>query len=258
MIDSHCHLDFEPFKGRLDEIIDAALSAGVHTMINIGADLQSSINTVALSEKYDCIYATVGVHPHDAKTYNDDVEKQFRALLENKKVVAVGEIGLDYYRDLSPRPVQKEAFRRQLELAVDIKKPVVIHTREAFADTLAIIEEFAHRLVGGVFHCFPGNLHDALEVIDLGFEISVGGVVTYPKARMAEIATNTPLENILLETDCPYLAPVPFRGKTNQPAYVQYVRDKIAKLRGISPDEVEKISDRNSRRMYRLVDIGEG
>lgn len=258
MIDSHCHLDFKPFQGQLDEIISAADLAGVNTLINIGADLQTSINSVALAGKYDCIFATVGVHPHDAKTYTEDVEQKFRELLENKKVVAVGEIGLDYYRDLSPRPAQKETFCRQLELAIDLKKPVVIHTRDAFEDTLSIIEDFAHRLVGGVFHCFPGNLREAQEVINLGFDISIGGVVTYPKSKMAEVAAEAPLENILLETDCPYLTPVPFRGKTNQPAYVQYVRDKIAELRGITPEEVEKVTDRNSRRMYRLADIGEG
>jgi len=254
MIDSHCHLDFDAFDSQRDKIIDNAKAAGVHTMVNIGADLKSSKNSAALAEKFDCIYAAVGVHPHDAKTYDDNIEEQFRQFLKRKKVVAVGEIGLDFYRDLSPRPIQKEIFIRQLELAIEVKKPVVIHTREAFTETVAIVETYAHRLVGGVFHCFPGTLRDAHEVINLGFYISVGGVVTFPKAKMSEVAAAAPLDKILLETDSPYLAPVPFRGRRNEPAYVKHVCDKVAELRGVTSAEVEKVTDRNSQRMYRLID----
>jgi TatD DNase family protein len=258
MIDSHCHIDFKEFAGKTDEIVGNALEAGVHTLINIGANLQTSINSVALSKKYDCIYATVGVHPHDAKIYNDEIEVKLLELMVNKKVVAVGEIGLDFYRDLSPRNIQRKIFRRQLEIAVDRKLPVVIHTRDSFQETLKIVKEYQSRLTGGVFHCFPGTVKDAYTVVDMGFYISVGGVITFPKAKMAEVAGEAPLESILLETDSPYLTPEPFRGKTNQPAYVRYVRDKVAELRGISKDEVEKITDRNCQKMYRLVDIIEG
>ncbi|PKK84121.1 MAG: hydrolase TatD [candidate division Zixibacteria bacterium HGW-Zixibacteria-1] len=255
MIDSHCHLDFKDFSGRLEDIIKNALLAGVHTMVNIGADLRTSINSVKLADEYDCIFATVGVHPHDAKKYNADVEDQLIQLMNNKRVVAVGEIGLDFYRDLSPRDLQKKVFRRQLEIAVDRKLPVVIHSRESFGETVEIVKEYSSRLVGGVFHCFPGTTKDAIEVIDLGLHISVGGVITFPRARMAEVATEVPLDKILLETDSPYLTPEPYRGKTNQPAYVRFVRDKLAQLRGISAKEVEKITDRNCQKMYRLVEV---
>ncbi len=255
MIDSHCHLDFKDFDKNRAEIIKNALDAGVHTMVNIGADLQTSINSVKLAEQYDFIYATVGVHPHDAKTFNPEVEEQLRRMIEHKKVAAVGEIGLDYYRDLSPRNIQEKVFRRQLEIAVEKDLPVVIHTRESFRDAVDIVSDYAGDLPGGIFHCFPGTVDDAYKVIDLGFHISVGGVITFPRAKMATVAVEAPLNRIAIETDSPYLTPMPYRGKTNQPAYVKYVCDKIAELRGMPAEEVEKITDRNSQRVYRLVDV---
>ncbi len=259
MIDSHCHLDFKEFNKNRDEVIRNAISAGVHTMINIGADLPTSIKSVKLAEKYDCIFAAVGVHPHDVKTYNDDVENELLRLMENKKVKAIGEIGLDFFRDLSPRQMQKEVFRRQLELAVAKKLPVVIHAREAYKETTEIVREYAKNIVAGVFHCFQGDAKKAFGIIDFGFSISVGGKITYPKDEMAAMATEIPLDYLLLETDSPYLTPVPFRGKSsNQPAYVRYVRDKLAELKNISIDEVEKITDRNTQKLFRLVDIFEG
>ncbi len=258
MIDSHCHLDFREFNKNRDEVIQNALSSGVLTMINIGADLQTSINSVELADKHDSVFATVGVHPHDARTYNDKVEQELSRLTENKNVKAIGEIGLDFYRDLSPRTIQKDVFRRQLELAISKKLPVVIHTREAFEETAEIVREYAQKLTGGVFHCFPGNAKNACEVIDLGFHISVGGVITYPGAGMAKMATEVSLEHVLIETDSPYLTPVPYRGKKNQPAYVRYVRDKLAELKDISVEEVETITDRNCQKLFRLVDIFEG
>ncbi|MEW6016238.1 MAG: TatD family hydrolase [Candidatus Zixiibacteriota bacterium] len=252
MTDSHCHLDFKEFRGRLDSIIEAAHQAGVHTMINIGADLETSRNSVSLAMKYESVYATVGVHPHDARTYNDDVASELTALLGKSKVVAIGEIGLDYYRDLSPRPVQKKVFRQQLELAVKHQMPVVIHTREAFPETFEIVKEYSPRLPGGIFHCFPGTVEEAMQVIGIGFHISVGGVITFPNSRMAAVAAGVPLDRILLETDSPYLAPVPYRGKTNQPAYVRVVAEKLAALRNLSVEEIEKVTDRNCRKVYRL------
>jgi TatD DNase family protein len=258
MIDSHCHLDFREFSGNQDKVIDNARSAGVHTMINIGVSLQSSHRSVELADTYDCVYAAVGVHPHDAKTYDDRVESELVRLTENKKVVAIGETGLDYYRELSPRHVQKKVFRRQLEIAVDKKLPVVIHTRESFPEALEMVKEYSGRLVGGVFHCFPGSVKEAHDVIDLGFHISVGGVITFPKARMATVAAEVPLEHILLETDCPYLTPSPVRGKINQPSYVRYVRNKLALLKNVPSEEIENVTDRNSQKVFRLVDVFEG
>ncbi len=258
MIDSHCHIDFNDYDKNRPDIIKEALSSGVHTIINIGADLQTSRNSVELAQRYDCVYASVGVHPHDAKTYDNNVEKELLKLMGHHKVKAVGEIGLDFYRDLSPRNVQEKVFRRQLEIAIDQKLPIVIHTRDSFEETIKIVREYKSKLSGGVFHCFPGTAEDAHRVIDMGFYISVGGVITYPKAKMAQTAKEVPIEKILLETDSPYLTPVPYRGKTNQPAYVRYVRNKLAELKEMSVTEVEKITDRNSQKMYGLVDIFEG
>ncbi len=258
MIDSHCHLDFDAYDKNRETVINDAVSAGVHTLVNIGCDLASSERSIALAEKYDAVYATVGVHPHDAKTLGDDVLQRLRELAVHKKVVAIGEIGLDFYRDLSPRNLQRQAFEQQLELAADLELPVVIHTRESFERTCEIVGDFAPDLKGGVFHCFPGNDRDAHRVIDMGFLISVGGVITYKNSQMARTATAIPLEHIILETDSPYLTPVPFRGRQNSPANIPYVRDKLAELKGISPAEVEKVTDQTCRKLYGLIETFEG
>ncbi|MCP4684862.1 MAG: TatD family hydrolase, partial [bacterium] len=201
MIDSHCHLDFKDFDNNRDEIIREAVRAGVHTMVNIGADLTTSQRSVALADEYDMIFAAVGVHPHDAQTLDDRTFDEIRRLSAHSKVKAIGEIGLDYYRDLSPRPVQKKAFQGQLRLAVDVNLPVVIHTREAFEDTYDIVREYAGDLPGGVFHCFPGTTEEAFRVFDLGFIIAVGGIITYKNASMAVTASEVPLDKIMIETD---------------------------------------------------------
>jgi TatD DNase family protein len=254
MIDSHCHLDFDDFDGWREEIIKEAQAAGVHTIINIGVDQNSSRKSLELAQTHEGMYATVGVHPHDAVTFNDEVEQTIEQLASNERVVAVGEIGLDFYRNLSSHDVQREAFRRQLELAVERKKPVVIHTRNSFRETVDIVREYASNLVGGVFHCFPGSVDDALEVIELGFVISVGGVITFPNAKMAEVAALVPLDKIILETDAPYLTPVPHRGQQNRPSYVKYVYQKLAELRGASVEDVEKVVDRTVKKLFGLVE----
>ena len=258
MIDSHCHLDFKDFDGLRDEMVAEAREAGLHTIVNIGVDLETSKSSVALAEKYDMIYATVGVHPHDAKTWNDDVKKELAALAGHDKVKAIGEIGLDFYRDHSPRPAQKQVFHEQLKMAAELKLPIVIHTREAFEETLEIVKDFAPSLTGGVFHCFPGDIDDAYRVFELGFIISVGGVITFKNSRMARVAAEVPLENIMLETDAPYIAPEPFRGKTNHPAFVVHSGRKLAELKKISYNEVEKITDRTARKFFKLVATFEG
>jgi TatD DNase family protein len=254
MIDSHCHLDFDAFDGKREQALADARGAGVHTIINIGADAQSSERSVELAKQHDMVYATVGVHPHDAKTLDGTVLERLRELTVEKKVVAIGEIGLDFYRDLSPREVQAKAFRQQLELAVETKLPIVIHTRESFPETVEIVKEYGSDLKGGVFHCFPGTTEDALEVIGMGFVISVGGVITFPKARMAGVAAAVPLDKILLETDAPYLTPEPHRGKQNFPAYVQYVYRKLASLKELPVAEVEKTVDRTVQKLFGLVE----
>ena len=255
MIDSHCHLDDRKYEGEVGRIVEEAVRAGVSTIVTIGTDLATSEKAVAYAHRFERVYATVGTHPHDAKTFNTQTIEQYREWAKDTRVVAIGEIGLDYYRDLSPRPVQKKVFEEQLRLAVEVKLPVVIHTRESFEDTLAIVGEFARDLVGGVFHCFPGPVDDAARGCDLGFVVSVGGVITYPNSGMAKMAAEIPLDKVLLETDAPYLTPVPHRGKTNTPAMVTFVRDKLAEIRGMSPSEIEKITDRNSQKLFGLAEV---
>jgi len=255
MIDSHCHLDFDAFNDCRDEAINEARAAGVNTIVNIGVDRTSSVRSVELAHTYDSIYAAVGVHPHDAKTLDDEVEQTFRELTGRGKTVAIGEIGLDFYRNLSPHDIQRRAFCRQIELAIELMMPIVIHTRESFQETVDIVKDYAADLVGGVFHCFPGSIDDAFEVIALGFVISVGGVITFNNSRMARVAAEVPLDKIILETDAPYLTPVPYRGKQNRPAYVKYVYQKLAKLRGLGVEDVEKVVDRTVQKLFGLVDV---
>jgi TatD DNase family protein len=231
-----------------------AVDAGVHTIVNIGIDLESSKKCIELAERFDGLYATVGYHPHDAARAPKDYIDRLRDLAAHPKVVAIGEIGLDFHRDLSPRPVQHQVFEQQLELASELSKPIVIHTRESFEPTLEVVRRYADSLAGGVFHCFPGDANDADRVIALGFVISVGGVITYKKASMARTAAETPLEKIIIETDAPFLTPVPYRGKTNSPAYVRYTCEKLAELHGVSVSEAERVTDRTCRKLYGLVE----
>lgn len=259
MIDSHCHLDDRKFEGEVGRLVEDAKRAGVSTIITIGTDLASSEKAVGLAHQFEGVYATVGTHPHDARKFDQRARDRFRELaISDKKVRAVGEIGLDYYRDLSPRPIQQRVFEEQLRLAVEVQLPVVIHTRESFEDTVSIVREFARDLRGGVFHCFPGTAEDAQRVIDLGFVVSVGGVITYPNASMARMVAEIPLDKVLLETDAPYLTPVPHRGKINVPAYVTHVRDKLAEIRSVSPSEIETITDRNCKKLFGLAEVCEG
>ncbi len=255
MIDSHCHLYFDIFNDNRDQIVQETKDAGVETVINIGVDLESSNDAIKLTEKYDSFYATVGIHPSDSKKTPKNYLDKLKILSGHKKVVAIGEIGLDFYRDYSPRDIQEKVFREQLDLVTELKMPIVIHTRDSFDKTLSIVKEYSGRLYGGIFHCFSGDISDARKVIELGFHISVGGVVTYNKAGMADVARDVPLEWLLLETDAPFLTPVPFRGKTNCPEYVKYVYQKIAELKEMPLTEVEKIVDRNCQKLFKLVEV---
>lgn len=258
MIDTHCHLYIRANPSQQDELIKEAVDNGVDTIICIGIDVPTSRQSVALADKYDAVFATVGIHPHDASKFNDKSLDEFRKLAENKKVAAIGETGLDYYRNLSPKDIQKRAFEAQVELAVELKKPVVIHTRESLEDAMETVKRYQSRLVGGVFHCFPGNAEDAERVFGLGFAVSFGGVITFKNSQMSRVAAAVPIENIILETDAPYLTPEPFRGKPNRPAYVELVYEKLAELREAPFNEVEKMIDRNGRKLFHLVDTFEG
>lgn len=234
MIDSHGHLNDPKLLPELEAIMARAAAAGVEAFVVPGYDLESSLQAVSLGERYGNIYGLVGIHPHDALTYNEGVENTFRELLQHPKVVGLGEIGLDYYYDNSPREVQQEVFIAQLRLAKEAGKPVVIHSRDAFLDTFTIIKEHGQGLTG-VFHCFQGSYESAMRVIrELGFSISLGGPVTFKAAKdPLDVATRIPLDYLLLETDCPYLTPHPFRGKVNEPAYLPLIADKISEARGV-------------------------
>jgi TatD DNase family protein len=251
MIDSHVHLNMSDYRDDLDEVLERARLAGVTAMMNIGFDLASSKATVALSEKYPAIRGAVGVHPHDARTYTDRVEHELAAMLDNPKTAALGEIGLDYYRDLSPRDTQKAVFRRQLALARAKGKPIVIHCRDAFEDVMAILAAEAPRY-DGVFHAFSGDMAMAGDVLSLGFHIGVGGVVTFKNARLGEVVTEIPIDAIVLETDCPYLAPVPFRGKRNEPAYLRHVVDAVSSATGMTAEKVVEKTNQNFARAMKI------
>jgi len=255
LIDTHTHLDFPEFDSDREQVIVRAATAGVGAIVNVGADLASSQAAVALAEAHPQIYAAVGVHPHDAKTLTDEVLKELGDLASHSKVVAVGEIGLDFYRHLSPRDKQGQAFDQQLALASDVGKPVIIHDREAHKEVMAILRRWAEgcQQPVGVLHCFSGDLTMAREAIELGFYISIAGPVTFDNARrLRELVRQLPLEKLLIETDCPYLTPHPYRGKRNEPAYVQFVAQEIARVKELLLEEVACITSDNAQALFAL------
>jgi TatD DNase family protein len=255
LIDTHTHLDFPQFDDDRERVIERAAAAGVKAIVNIGTDLASSQAAVALAEAYPQIYAAVGVHPHDAKTVTGKLLEELRTLASHPKVVAIGEIGLDFYRDLSPRDQQRQAFEQQLALASEVGKPVVIHDRDAHAEVMTTLHrwvEGGHK-PAGVLHCFSGDLTMAQEAIELGFFISIAGPVTFKNARrLRELVRQLPLEKLLVETDCPYLTPHPHRGKRNEPAYVKLVAQEVARVKGLSLEEVGRITSDNAQALFAL------
>jgi TatD DNase family protein len=252
LIDSHCHLDSGQFDVDREAVIERALAAGVEHMVAIGTgegppDLEAGIR---LADRHPFFYATVGVHPHDAAKAGDETFLKLRELLTHPKVVALGEIGLDYHYDHSPRDVQHAVFAEQMRLARDARKPIVIHTREAWDDTLALLSKHWAPELGGIMHCFSGGPEEARQALDLGFHLSFGGIVTFPKAlAIQEAARRTPADRILIETDAPYLAPVPKRGKRNEPAYIVETVRKLAELRGETVEAVAATTSANFRRL---------
>ncbi len=251
LIDTHAHLDFPEFAGSLPETVEKARKAGVSTIITIGIDLASSRKALSIAAQHERIYATAGIHPHDAfETEERDIE-ELKKIAANSKVVAIGEIGLDYYRDKKPRRIQRECLRRQTRVAVEIGKPVVFHIRDAWGDFFRIMQEFDGSLTTSVLHCFSGNWQIALKCLDLGFFLSIPGVVTFPKAEsLHEVVRRAPLDRLLVETDAPYLAPVPYRGKSNEPAFVLYTAEKIAELREQALEKIAEATTRNARTVF--------
>ena len=248
--ESHAHYDDKRFKEDREELLRELLPAcGVSHVINIGCDVKSSEMSVHMAEKYDYIYAAVGVHPHELYDMSSQTIDKLRKLSEHKKVVAIGEIGLDYYYDTHPREFQRFWFIQQLRLAEETGLPVVIHSREASQDTFDIIERSKVRR--GSIHCYSGSAEMAKKYVKMGFHIGVGGVVTFPNAKkLVEVVEAIPLESILIETDCPYLSPAPNRGKRNDSRNLKYVVDKIAEIKGVTPEKVAEITKNNAETLF--------
>jgi len=254
-VDSHCHLDHERFESDRDAAIERAFAAGLTDLITVGADLASSSRAIVLAEQHPHVYATIGVHPHDAKEAPTDYLDQLRALRQrSSRIVAVGEIGLDYHYDLSPRELQRRLFEEQIALARELDLPIVIHMREAEDDCLDILRRAGRAPLRGVLHCFTSTLDFARQCLDLGLFISIPGVVTYQKpGELVEVVKRLPLDSMLVETDAPYLAPVPLRGQRNEPAFVVHTVDKIAALTGNSVEDVRRTTGRAAARLFGLA-----
>jgi TatD DNase family protein len=258
LVDTHAHLDAERFAGDREEVIARAEAAGVHAIVTVGTDQASSVSAMALAEQHPGLYAAVGVHPHEAAkvsaSYLDDLAQWGLSC----KVVAIGEIGLDFHYNFSPPEVQRRIFTAQLKVAQRVGKPVIIHDREAHAETLALLREHGRGL-RGVLHCFSGSLEMAREAIQMGFFISFAGPVTFENAhRLQQVVRDVPLQHMLVETDCPYLAPHPYRGKRNEPAHTVLVANKIAGLLGISLDRIAEATTANARMLFGLPDRADG
>jgi len=262
LIDTHAHLDSPRFDNDREEVISRSLSAGVEAIITIGTDLDSSRKAIALAQQYPHIYAAVGIHPHEASAVERNSSQGGQAykgaltelvhLSQYNTVVAIGEIGLDFYRNLSPPDLQRALFIAQLELAQQLHKPVIIHDRQAHVEIMAILQDKA-RTLRGVLHCFSGDYDMAVKAIKMGFYISFAGPVTFQNARrLQQLACELPLERILIETDCPYLAPHPYRGQRNEPAHVRLIASKIAVLRKMPFEQVAEITTANAKRLFGL------
>lgn len=256
-IDSHAHIDGPEFDADREEVIERARANGVAVILNIGTgDPHSGAleRAVGLGQEYDSIYTAIGTHPHDARFYDDKAEEKIKSLVQSEGVLAWGEIGLDFHYDNSPRDVQMAVFRRQLRTARECNLPVVIHTREAESETIEILKsDYAGAERRGVFHCFSGSKNLAQRAIELGFMISFSGIVTFKKAdELRAIAKEVPLDRLLIETDCPYLSPIPHRGKRNEPAYVVEVARCLAGIHGVEIEEVGRVTSENFKRFFRL------
>ena len=252
LFDTHAHMDDRSFDEDRQELLAALPGKGISLLMNPGCSYESSLNAIALAEGYDYIYAAVGSHPDVADEVDEALIEKYRNLCsQHPRVKAIGEIGLDYHYEDIPRDIQKRAFRLQMELARELQLPVIVHEREAHEDGLKIVDEFP--TVKGVFHCYSGSLEMAKELIKRGWYIGFTGVLTFKNARKAiEVAANIPLDRIVIETDCPYMAPVPFRGKRNDPGLVCYMANKLAELRDLTPEEAARITLENGKRLYRI------
>ncbi len=255
IFETHAHYDDEQFDMDRETLLSSMPEQGVGTIVNVSATYASCQRVVDLVQKYPFMYAAVGIHPDEVGSLNEERFQQMKELCKQEKVVAVGEIGLDYYWDNESHDLQKEWFVRQLDLARELNLPVLIHSREAAADTMEIMKQYGQGLKG-VIHCFSYSKEMAAEYVKMGFYIGVGGVVTFKNARkLKETVQEIPLTSIVLETDCPYLAPVPYRGKRNNSAYIKYIAEGIAGIKGVSYEEVVEQTEKNARDLYNLTEV---
>ena len=254
IFDTHAHYDDEDFDADRYELLESMKEHGVGTIVNIGASMRSCKTTLALAEKYPFVYGALGVHPSDCGTMTEEDIQWIKANAANEKIVAIGEIGLDYYWDNVERDVQKKWFVRQLEIAKEIGLPVIIHSRDAAQDTLEIMKAEHKDTTGGVIHCFSYGVEMAREYLNMDYYIGVGGVLTFKNGKkLKEVVEYAPMDKLVLETDCPYLAPVPYRGKRNSSLYLTHVVEEMAAIKGMSVEEVIRVTAENAKRLYRLV-----
>jgi TatD DNase family protein len=257
LIDSHAHLEMNAFDRDRDQVLKRALGSGIEAIVTVGIGIEECRKAIALAEAYDFVYAIAGVHPHNAREINDGTYAALREFAGHPKVVAFGEIGLDFCKRYSPVEVQTKRFRELIRLAQELSLPVVVHDRDAHEETFSILKEEEAFTLGGVIHCFSGDLTLASRYLEVGFFVSVPGTVTFKNAgTLREVVKGIPLKRLLVETDCPFLAPVPYRGKRNEPSYVRHVAEKIAEVKGIPVEEVAEVTTRNARSLFRLPSPG--
>ena len=251
LFDTHAHMNDPAYDEDRAEVLLGLKDKGVELMMNVGCCLDSSKDCIAMAEQYPFVYASVGSHPDSADEVNEEVIEQYRQMANHPKVLAIGEIGLDYYYETIPREIQQKAFRMQMQLAKELDMPVIVHERNAHDDGMRIVKEFP--TVKGVFHCYSGSAEMARQLVKMGWYIGFTGVLTFKNARKAvETAASIPLDRIVLETDCPFMAPEPFRGKRNHPGYLYRMAEKLAEIRGISVEEVHAATFENGKRLYRI------
>ncbi|TFH02556.1 MAG: TatD family deoxyribonuclease [Calditrichales bacterium] len=254
IIDTHTHLHFDSFDEDREQVVQRAIKNDIDAMITIGTDVATSRQSIELAHKFAVIYAAVGIHPNDSSNVTDEDFDQILELAKEEKVVAIGEVGLDYYRMYSPKEKQFDTLRRQVKLARKLGLPLIIHNREANEDILNVLNEEKADEVGGVFHSFTGDIHFLDSVLALNYLVSFTGPVTFRHANYNQLIDRVPLSQLLLETDSPFLAPDPFRGKRNEPAYVRYIAEKISQIKGVSVDDLADITSENTQTLFRLKD----
>ena len=251
MIDTHAHLNDFKFDNDLDAVISRASAVGVDKIIVCGYDMASSRSAVKMALQYDSVFASVGIHPHDAKHFTDKALCEITELSECNKVIAIGEIGLDFHYDFSPREEQFAAFEAQIKLAGELNMPIIVHSRESNPEALEVLRQNKTNIVGCVFHCFSGDEDFACEVLDMGCYIGIDGPITYKASeKLRRVVEICPMDRLLIETDCPYLTPVPFRGKRNEPSYVRYVAEEVARIKNISVEDIDEITTTNARKLF--------